>query len=130
MAAASVLLVDDDIAALASARAVLGGAGYAVKEALNGQRALLQVIANPPRVLITEILMPEGDGIELIASVKRSHPDVGIIAATERGYLRGLDLLDLASKVGADAVLGKPLEAERLLAAVARLVGSCADGLN
>ena len=123
MAFASVLVVDDDIAALGSAQGVLSAAGYAVNEARNGRQALQQVMANPPDVLITEILMPDGDGIELITAVKRAHPDMRIIAVTGRRFLRGLDLLDLASTLGADATLDKPLKAERLLATVARLVG-------
>jgi DNA-binding NtrC family response regulator len=123
LAFALVLVVDDDIAALASARAVLSAAGYAVNEALNGRRALQRVKANPPDVLITEILMPDGDGIELITAVKRAHPDMRVIAVTARRSLGGLDLLDLACKLGADVILDKPLKAETLLAAVARLVG-------
>lgn len=127
MAFASVLVVDDDIVALASARAVLSAAGYAVNEALNGRRALQRVMADPPDVLITEILMPDGDGIELITAVKGAHADMRIIAVSERRFLAGLDLLDLASKLGADAMLDKPLEAEKLLATVARVIGSVAE---
>ena len=123
MALTSVLVVDDDIAALASARAVLSVAGYAVHEAFGGWRALQRVMATPPNVLITEILMPDGDGIELIAAVKRPHPNVRIIAVAKRRFLSKLDLLDLASKLGADATLDKPLEAKLLLATVAGLVG-------
>jgi len=123
MAFASVLVVDDDIAVLASARAVLGAAGYTVNEALSGRRALQRITANPPHVLITEVCMPDGDGIELITAVKRSHPDMRIIAVTEHRFLGALDLLDLASQLGADALLDKPIKAEKLLAIVARLVG-------
>ena len=122
MALALVLVVDGDGAALASVRAVLNAAGYAVNEALDGRQALQQVMENPPRVLITEILMPESDGIELITSVKRVHPDIPIIAVAKRRFLGRLDLLDLASKLGADATLAKPLEAESLLATVADLI--------
>jgi DNA-binding NtrC family response regulator len=123
MAFASVLMVDGDIAALAAAGAVLNAAGYAVEESLNGRRALQRVMASPPDVLITEILMQDGDGIELITAVKRARPDVRIIAVTEHRFLGELDLFDLASRLGADAVLDKPPTAEKLLAAVARLVG-------
>jgi len=122
MAFASVLVVDDDIAALASTRAVLGAAGYTVNEALSGRRALQRVMTNPPQVLITEVCMPDGDGIELITAVKRTHPDMRIIAVSEHRFLGGLDLLDLASKLGADALLDKPFKAEKLLATVALLV--------
>ena len=123
MAFATVLVVDDDFAARAAARDVLSGAGYAVEESLNGQRALQRILGNPPDVLITEILMPDGDGIELISAVTRARPDVRIIAVAVAAhrFLGGLDLLELASKLGADATLEKPLEVEGLLATVARL---------
>jgi CheY-like chemotaxis protein len=98
MAFASVLVVDSDLAALASARGVLSAAGYAVDEALDGRRALQRIRANPPNVLLTEILMPDTDGIELISSVKKSHPDTRIIAVLQRRFLARLDLLDLESK--------------------------------
>ena len=123
MAVASVLVVDGDTHALASARAVLAGAGYNTREASGGWRALEGFSATPPDVLVTEILMPDGDGIELIAAVKRSHRQVRIIAVTGRRMLGKLDLLDLASKLGADATLEKPFRPEVLLATVTVLVG-------
>ncbi|MDP3175631.1 MAG: response regulator [Phenylobacterium sp.] len=119
--------MDDDIEALASARDLLSAAGYAVTEALNGGRALQKIKANPPHVLITDILMPDGDGIELIAAVRRAYPAIGIIAVTEHRLLGALDLLDLASRLGAAATLEKPLAADRLLAHVAGLTGSQAQ---
>jgi DNA-binding NtrC family response regulator len=122
MAFATVLVVDDDPGARASARDLLSGAGYAVEESLNGQRALQRILANPPEVLITEILMPDGDGIELISAVTRARPDVRIIAVAAHRYLGGLDLLELASKLGAHAILDKPLKVEGLLATVAHLI--------
>jgi len=122
MAFATVLLVDNDLVAWASTRAVLIDAGYAVGEFLCGCRALDRILAHPPDVLITEILMPDCDGIELISAVTRAHPTVRIIAVSARRFLGGLDLLDLASKLGADATLEKPLEAVGLLATVARVI--------
>ena len=122
MALASVLLVDNDIAALASARAVLSVAGYAVHEVFGGRRALQRVMASPPTLLMTEILMPDGDGIELITEVKRWHPHIRVIAVAKRRFLSKLDLLDVASKLGADATLDKPLKPGILLATVADLI--------
>ena len=124
MAFESVLVVDDDRAAVASVRAVLNGAGYAVYDARNGQRALQWVMASPPDVVITAILMPDGDGIELITAAKGERPDLPIIAISDRHLLRGLDLFKLATALGADAVLPKPLEGETLVATVAGLIGA------
>ena len=128
MTGASVLVVDDDIAALACARRTLVEAGYEVREALNGRRALQQVVASPPNLLLTDILMPDGDGIELINAVRRAFPAIPIIAMSERRHLGKLDLLNLATKIGADAVLEKPLEAARLLADTARLTHEVQNG--
>ena len=126
MAFATVLLVDKDPVASASARDILNRAGYAVDECLCGRRTLARILAEPPDVLITEVLMPDCDGIELISAVTRAHPAVRIIAVSARRYLGGLDLLDLASKLGADAALEKPLEVERLLATVGRVITAAA----
>jgi DNA-binding NtrC family response regulator len=127
MAFVSVLVVDDDIEASASARAILSSAGYAVCEAANGQRALLRLRMSRPDVLITEIVMADGDGIELITAVKRMHPEVRIIAMSQHRFLDRLDLFRLATMLGAKAVLEKPLEAETLLATVARVAGADAE---
>ena len=121
---ASVLVVDDDVAASASARVVLSEAGYAVTEAQNGRQALQRVMANPPDLLITGIVMQDVDGIELIAAVKRSHPAVRIIAVSDRRFMGALDLFDLASKLGADTELAKPLDTKTLLATVTDLLSS------
>ena len=123
MALPSVLIVDNDIAALASARSVLIGAGYAVHEVFGGRRALQRVMASPPTLVITEMLMPDGDGIELITAVKRWRPHIRVIAVAKRRFLSKLDLLDVANKLGADAILEKPFEPRILLATVAGLVG-------
>jgi CheY-like chemotaxis protein len=128
MVLASVLVVDDDVAALASARAVLRGAGYAVTEALNGRRALQRIAANPPDLLITEIIMPDVDGIELITAAKRAHPDLPVIVLSGQRFLGGLDLFDLARKLGAEAHLSKPLDAARLLSTVAVMLDPAASG--
>ena len=123
MVRGSVFVADDDSAGLASARAVLSAAGYTVNEACCGRRALERIMANPPHVLITEVLMPDGDGIELINAVRRGRPGIRIIAVAKRRFLGRLDLLDLASKLGADATLDKPIEGRILLTTVGGLVG-------
>lgn len=123
MTSVSVLVVDDDTAALAYIRDVLGAAGYAVTEAVCGARALRQIAANPPHVLITDMLMPDGDGVELITAVRCAYPAIHVIAVSECRFLCSLDLLDLARKLGADATFEKPLDAGRLLAKVASLTG-------
>lgn len=122
MAVASVLVVDDDVAASASARELLTAAGYVVTQVSNGRQALQRVRVQPPDLLITEIFMPDGDGVELIAALQRSDQRMQIIAVSERRFFDSLDLFDVVAKLGADAVLQKPLEAEKLLDVVAGLL--------
>ncbi len=122
MALASVLVVDDDPVVVAKTRAVLGAAGYAVLDAVCGRKGLARIAAAPPDVVITTILMPDGDGIELICAVKRQRPDLPVVAVSDRRLLRGLDLLRLASQLGADVVLEKPVGDDVLVATVARLI--------
>lgn len=115
------LVVDGDIEALELVRTVLSSAGYTVEVAMNGRKAPERAVASPTDVLITETLIEDRDGIELISAVKRAHLDSRIIAITARRFFGALDLLDLAGKLGADAVFEKLLKTDTLLANVARL---------
>jgi DNA-binding response OmpR family regulator len=95
--------------------------GHAVEIAADGAQALQRLKVQTPDILITDIIMPNGDGIELITAVKKAYPAVRILAMSGRGTLGKLDLLDLAAMLGADAILAKPLAPEELLAKVAEL---------
>jgi DNA-binding response OmpR family regulator len=118
---AAILLVDDDELFRTAVCRSLRAAGYAVEEASDGKEALKFIAAEAPDILITDILMPNTDGIELIGAVKRAYPGVRILALSGRGRLGSVDLLNLASMVGADATLSKPFAPEQLLAKVAAL---------
>lgn len=124
MESVEILVVDDDAALRAALRRLLSGAGYQVGEAPDGAAALRCVKARPPQLIITDIMMPESDGIALIGEVKQRHPAMPILAITGRGSLGELDLLKLAAMIGADATLAKPLSPDELLDTVARLVST------
>jgi DNA-binding response OmpR family regulator len=118
---AAILLVDDDELFRAAVCRSLRAAGHAVEEAADGKQALKLMAAVTPNILITDILMPNTDGIELTGAVKRAHPSVRILAISGRGALGTVDLLKLASMLGADATLSKPFAPEQLLEKVAAL---------
>ncbi len=114
----SIMVVDDDPAVLRYLRQVLTGAGYEVVEAADGKQALTQFNRNPTDVLITDLIMPEQEGVETITKLRRQHPRVGIIAisgAVGGKYLRVAEIL------GAGAILQKPFGPDALLAAVKRV---------
>jgi CheY-like chemotaxis protein len=122
MAVAWVLVVDDDPVVVARIRAVLGAAGYGVVDARSGRLGLERIAIAPPDLVITSILMPDGDGIELICAVKRERPDLPVVAISDRRLLRGLDVLQLARQLGADVILEKPVDDEVLTGTVADLI--------
>ena len=123
----AILLVDDDGAFRTAACRALRAAGHAVEQAASGKEALKFIAAEAPDILITDILMPDTDGIELTSAVKLAHPDVRILAISGRRQLGAVDLLTLASMLGADATLAKPFAPEQLLEKVTALAGARSD---
>ena len=123
----AILLVDDDGAFRTAVCRALRAAGHAVEEAANGREALKFIAAETPDILITDILMPNTDGIELTSAVRQAHPAVRILAISGRSQLGTVDLLALASMLGADATLAKPFAPEQLLEKVAALGDAKAD---
>lgn len=119
---AFVMVVDDDLAFRAAASRVLRGAGHTVEEAVDGGHALKMIALKVPDLVITDMLMPERDGVELIRTLRQGRPTVRILAISGRGAFAEFDILKVAEMVGADATLAKPLDGDELLAAVARLL--------
>lgn len=120
---ASVLVVDDDSAFRTVCCRILCNAGHTADEAVDGGHALRLIRLNLPDVIVTDMLMPDRDGVELIRTVKQHWPSVRILAISGRGAFAEFDILKMAGMVGADATLAKPLSGEELLEAVGRLAG-------
>jgi len=120
--AASILVVDDDEAFRHAVCRTLRAAGHAVEET-DGGHALRVLDGEAPDLLITDLIMPDHDGIELILAVKRTWPAVKILAMSGR-RVGGVSLLNMAGRLGADGTLDKPFSNDELLATVAALVGS------
>lgn len=118
----SVLIVDDNADMRAFVKIVLERAGFEAQVAPDGERALQVERAQPVDVLITDIFMPERDGIELIQQFKSAFPHVKIIAMSGGGRISTRDYLPLAADIGADLVLRKPFAAETLLGMLQELV--------
>jgi CheY-like chemotaxis protein len=111
-----VLLVSSDLATRAQTGALLRDAGYLVMDAAHGKEAEAILEAGHVDLMITDIVMPEQDGLETILSVRAVYPGLKIIAIAEgkAGYQ-----LRTAKLFGADAVMSKPL-AHSLLRDVVR----------
>jgi len=116
---ATLLIVDDDPQARALLSDLFEMEGYVVWLASNGREAERLCRKSKPDLVITDIIMPDQDGIETIHKTKESWPSLPVIAVS--GIL-GSGFLEMAKKLGADAVLHKPIDPERILGEVRRLV--------
>jgi DNA-binding NtrC family response regulator len=113
---ASILLVEDDSDVRTLLRHALEMAGHAVTEAWNGRDGVEQHTRVRCEVVVTDILMPEMDGLALIRELKRRDPGVRFIAIT--GGVGVLDFLDDAETLGAQRSLRKPFSMNDLVNAV------------
>jgi CheY-like chemotaxis protein len=113
------LVVDDNEDMRQTMKRLLERLGYEVEVAANGARALEMQARVAADVLITDIFMPETDGLETINQFRTTFPHVKIIAMSGGGAsIRETDYLSTATVVGADAVLRKPFSKESLLEAL------------
>jgi CheY-like chemotaxis protein len=115
---AIILVVDDDDAFRSMLRRTLQRAGYDVVEATDGKAALEALSGAMVDLVITDIVMPNMEGIETIRALRRSYPQLKIIAMSGGGRLKPEGYLDVAKLFGAFRVLRKPFESEELLASV------------
>lgn len=114
-----VLLVDDDDEVRGVLGRLLTRAGYDVEEVADGGEALAAHARQRPDVVLTDILMPGCDGIELILALRRRDPDATIVAMSGGGTCRDELYLKTATEFGAVVVLPKPISAATLLSGIA-----------
>jgi CheY-like chemotaxis protein len=119
-----VLFVDDDLDVRETTRIQLGAAGFMVLTAANGIEALSLFDALVVDVVVTDIFMPDEDGIELIQDLRRRKPRLPIVAITDGGPRRDTTVLRVAAALGAGALLLKPFSADELVTAIRRVVVS------
>lgn len=119
---ARILIVDDDEQVRTMLRLTLEREGYEVVEAKNGCQALDRYHAAPADVVLTDLIMPDMEGIETITSLRGQHPEVKIIAMSGGGHVGPQSYLDSARMVGAAYAFAKPIDREELLSAIRQLV--------
>ncbi len=112
-----ILAVDDDTATVSLVKDILSAEGYLVDTAVNGREALSRLEAHPYDLVLTDMMMPEMGGKELVQYLRLNHPDTLIIVFT--GFASYQDAVD-AVKLGAFDYLTKPLEPEILRHAIRR----------
>lgn len=110
-----ILIADDNAEFAAVLQLALEAEGYAVQVAPNGREALELQRRSPADVLITDLVMPERDGFETLASFRAEFPTTKVVVISGQGRLHTPRYLFAAELMGADAVLQKPFEVEELL---------------
>ncbi len=119
---ASVLVVDDEPAIRELLRLVLERDGHAVTEAENGRKAMRALRELTIDLVITDIIMPEQEGMETISEIRRLRPDMKIIAMSGGGQRLSMDFLPMAARLGADRTIEKPFKPASIVATVSELL--------
>jgi CheY-like chemotaxis protein len=109
----SILVVDEDPAEREMIADVLKTAGYDVRQASNGKEAMARLTADTPEFLLTDIVMPEKDGLELLQEVRKRYPNIASIAMS--GTASADRYLTIARLLGAKRTMEKPVSIDQLL---------------
>ncbi len=115
---ARILIIDDESQIRSMLRLMLERVGYEVIEAADGMEGIRQYRDNPADLIITDLIMPNKDGIGMIIELKKEFPQVKIIAMSGGGVNRPEGYLDGAKKLGAARTLTKPIDRDEMLNAV------------
>src|SRR5687768_6952464 len=119
-----ILVVDDHAGIRNAIKTGLEQLGHKVTCARDGAAATELVVQHAFDVVVTDILMPIRDGLELIGELRRSQPEVRIVAISGGGRLSYDHYLDAARALGAHAVLAKPFSFSELSSVLVRISGS------
>ena len=118
----TILICDDEASILNSLEFSLGAEGYRVLAVADGEQALAQARAEPPDLIVLDVMMPRRNGFEVCRELKldRRTADVPVILLTARGRREDREL---GRQAGADAYVTKPFSPQRLLEKVQTLLG-------
>jgi DNA-binding response OmpR family regulator len=113
--APTALVIDDDVAVLEAIAQLVESLGFRVVKAGDGLQGVEVFSRETPIVVLTDIVMPDQDGIGAILQMRRIRPDAKIIAMSGLFDPRHGSYLDMARELGADAILVKPFRYEELM---------------
>lgn len=123
---ARILIIEDNPALLPVLAELLTASGHAVRTARNGAEGLIQFRADPPDLVLTDIVMPEQDGVGVLLELRKLRPRPKIIAMSG-GTVRSSQYLQMAAGLGARRVLEKPFSNSVLLQAINEVLAEPVD---
>jgi DNA-binding NtrC family response regulator len=112
---ARILVIDDDPTLRRMTATILQGGGHQVDTARDGEEGSIMLESGEFDLLLTDLIMPNKEGIELIMECHRRYPDLRIIAMSGGGRHGVFDVLQAAEKLGARLTLNKPFSPQQLL---------------
>ena len=119
---AGILLVEDNEDLRAMLKESLEKRKHRIIEASNGKEALIRFKSAVTDIVITDLIMPEQDGIGLIMELKKIKPEIKVVAISGGGKIGPSNYLDIAETLGADAVFPKPFNLNSFILEVEKLV--------
>jgi CheY-like chemotaxis protein len=119
-----ILVIDDNIAVRNTIVHMLQAEGYEVVSAEDGRRGLAVFRSAKPDLVVTDIIMPEKEGIETIRDIRDVSPKAKIIAMSGGGRIGNTDFLTIARALGASEVIAKPLDPDDFLEVVSRCLAA------
>lgn len=127
---ARILIIDDEEYMRRSLRRLLELEGFEVDDAPNGQTGLQLLQEQAADLVITDIFMPEIDGISTIREICRNYPAIKVIAISGGGRYGSLGSLEVAGYLGAHRTLYKPFANEKLLEVVKELLADAPPAMK
>jgi CheY-like chemotaxis protein len=120
-----ILVIDDDALVRKSIVHLLEDGGYTVLSAEDGLRGMAMFRSEQPDLVITDIIMPEQEGIQTIPEMRKAKPDAKIIAISGSGSIGNIDFLRIAQHLGASDAVAKPFDPDDLLKRVRHCLNGC-----
>ncbi len=115
----TILLVDDELSVREVLKEMLNNKNYQVETAASGKQALIKLDKCPVDLVVTDIVMADENGIDLIMKMKTDYPHIPVVAISGGGGIEGrFNYLEIAKLVGAKEILKKPFSAHELREAV------------
>ena len=118
-----ILVIDDDAHIRRMLSRMLQQSGYEVKDAADGSEGLRLIREAPFDLVLTDLIMPEKEGIEMIIELRTEFPDVKIIAMSGGARMGPEAYLQLADSLGAERTFSKPIDRDELIGAIKELIG-------
>ncbi|HEY1722969.1 MAG TPA: response regulator [Magnetospirillaceae bacterium] len=125
---AQILIADDDILIRATMQKLLTKAGHVIFEAANGIEAEEVIARTNVDLVITDVIMPDKEGLMLVRDLKKRSPQLLIIAMSGGGRVGAFSFLETATQFGADAVLRKPFRGGELIELVNATIAGVPQG--